>query len=289
MLFLLFVLYENNETLRNYKRMTLGLRYDYQVLKQTHNEYVEKTRNLRQTTILAYSPTSKTLPIADIIARYTKEVDGDLSIFYKNLSTSESVTINANQPYYMASLYKVILTLYMLDGIKTGAVRITDAVGDPAITVAEALDKIVTESNNEYAQLLAERYGWKTIESAMKAKLSIEFSFDESLTTNAANIGALFEEIASSLRIDDTDSKYLLRLLRHQTQTSKLPKYLPQNVLSHNKTGEFGDYSHDAAIFYTPKVNYILIFMSKTKTPDRTNEHMAQMSKEIYTVLNGSY
>ena len=112
----------------------------------------------------------------------------------------------------------------------------------------------------------------------MKEKLDIEFTFDEKLETNAENVGSLFEEIALSLKITDVESEYLLRLLNEQQYTQKLPKYLPKNTISHNKTGELDSYSHDAAIFYTPKANYVLVFMSSTAAPAATNEPMALMT-----------
>ena len=74
--------------------------------------------------------------------------------------------------------------------------------------------------------------------------------------------------------------------MNNQTHLNKLPKYLPKNIITHNKTGEFEDYSHDVGIFYTPKANYVLIFMSKTPSPGTTDEEMAQMSKDIFNALN---
>jgi len=186
----------------------------------------------------------------------------------------------------MASLYKVILTIYILDQIKQGNITMETQVGSPPIPLADALTKIITESNNEYAVSLAQKFGWSNINAAMESKLGIDFNFGSKLETNVKNIGALFEDIALSLRLSDTDSSYLLQLLGDQKRLSKLPKYLPKNILSHNKTGELDGYSHDAAIFYTPKENYILVFMSNTKNPGQTNETMAQMSKRLYQAIN---
>lgn len=283
---LMFAVYESSQQLRNYKREIFGMREDYKKLKEDYERLQSKVRNFRKVSFLSASPASKNTVVAAIIERYTKGVDGDVSIFYKNLTTGESVTVDTERNYYMASLYKVILTLYLLDAVKEGNMKLTDTVGDPKITLEAALDKIITESNNEYAILLAQEYGWDTIEKVMKEKLGIEFSFDGNLEMNAGNVGILLEEIALSLRITDVESEYLLKLLSGQQHIQKLPKYLPKNVISHNKTGELDSYSHDAAIFYTPKVNYILVFMSSTPNPAETNEQMALMSKEIYEVLN---
>jgi|SRR3989344_3179711 len=285
-LILNYAVYESSEQIRNYKREVFGMREDYKKLKENYENLQTKIKNFRKVNILNSNSESKNALIATIVEKYAKKVDGDVSIYYKNLTTGEAVTVDPERSYYMASLYKVILTIYLLEEVKEGHLKLTDAFGSPKISLEEALDKIITESNNEYAVALAQEYGWENIEEVMKEKLDIEFTFDEKLETNAENVGSLFEEIALSLKITDVESEYLLRLLNEQQYTQKLPKYLPKNTISHNKTGELDSYSHDAAIFYTPKANYVLVFMSSTAAPAATNEQMALMSKEIYETLN---
>lgn len=232
------------------------------------------------------SPREKTDRIEEIIKKYDKKTNGDLSVFYKNLTNNETYILNGEKKYYMASLYKVIVTLYILEREKNGELALSQKVGSPSATLETALNRIITESNNEYAQAIAAKYGWEEIESYIEKRFAINFSFKGDLSSDVMTIGALFQIISEAIKLSDTESKYLLGLLNHQTRLNKLPKYLPKHIYSHNKTGEFEQYSHDAGLFYTPKANYILIFMSKSKTPEATNEQMAKMSKEIYDVLN---
>lgn len=284
---LTYTLYEHNEELQLYKRSIFGVKEDYAKLQKQHENYKEQTKNLRQLTIFAKTPDSKNVQIADTIYKYATGIKGDLSVYYKNLTTNESVIVDEDRKYYMASLYKVILTLYLLDKVKNKQLSLDEKIGTSSATLEFALDKIITESNNDYAQLLAREYGWTEIETQMKEKLGIEFTFSEGLETSVKSIGLLYEDIALSLKISSEESSYLLALLKDQKKTGKLPKYLPSTIYSHNKTGEFEEFSHDAGIFYTPKANYILVFMSKTKNPSETNEQMALMSKDIYESLNG--
>lgn len=283
-----FFLYKNTEELKLYKRGNPQVLSNYMRLQKQYDETINKTKNLRQLVVLAKTPDSTNIQIADIINRHAQKIDGEISIYYKNLTTDESVAIDGDKKYYMASLYKVILTLFLLDEVAKGNTTLDAQVGTSSAMLSLALEKIITESNNEYAETLATEYGWKTIERQMKEKLGIEFSFSEELETSVKNIGILFEEIAKAVNIEDSESSYMLRLLKDQAKISKLPKYLPASVYSHNKTGEFENFSHDAGIFYTPKANYILAFMSKTKLHGETNEQMALMSKEIYGSLNGA-
>jgi beta-lactamase class A len=224
--------------------------------------------------------------VRQIIITSSKKIKGDISIYYKNLTTGETVILNGEEKYYMASLYKVIVTLYVLEREKHGELSLQEKVGSPAATLDAALTRVITESNNEYAQAIAHKYGWDNIEQYIKPRFGIDFSFKSDLSSNIKTIGALFEIISEAIKLSDTESHYLLQLLNHQTRLNKLPKYLPKNIYSHNKTGEFEQYSHDAGLFYTPRANYILIFMSKTGSPDATNEQMAIMSRDIYHALN---
>lgn len=281
-----YLIYDRTEKLEQYQKAILGTQDDYVRLKQQYTYYKEQTKNLRQLVVSANNEDSKNIKIADIIYDYANKINGDLSVYYKNLTTNESIVVDGDRKYYMASLYKVILTIFILDEIKNGKITLDTKIGTSSASLETGLNKIITESNNEYAETLAQKYGWREIETAMKSKLGIDFAFNEDLEVNIKNIGLLFEDIALSLKVTDSQSSYLLNLLRNQRKISKLPKYLPSNIYSHNKTGEFDGFSHDAGIFYTPKANYILVFMSRTKLPGNTNEQMALMSKEIYESLN---
>lgn len=280
-----FLLYKNTQELNRSKNKSSEILTSYMNLQKKYDD-LTKNNNSRQVVISTKTADSINIKIADIISKYAKKIDGDISIYYKNLATDESVTVDADKKYYMASLYKVILTLFLLDEVEIGNTTLDTPVGTSSAKLSLALEKIITESNNEYAELLADEYGWNTIETKMKERLGIEFNLSEELEITVENVGLLFEEIALALKITEFESNYMLDLLQNQKLTSKLPKYLPSTVRFHNKTGELDDYSHDAGVFYTPKANYVLVFMSKTEDASVTNEQMALMSKEIYEALN---
>lgn len=279
------IIYAQQQTIAKQRETIVTASAKNQTLAGDFKKY--KKENQRQIVVSSNDARSKNVKIGSIIHSFANNIDGDISIFYKNLGTQESVIVDGARTYYMASLYKVIITLYVLDMEKRDEISFEDTIGDPPITIGEALEKVIAESNNEYAQAIAEKYGWKEIATYIKNQYTITFSFSEKLLANVENIGQLFVTITESQKLNRQDSEnYLLSLLSKQQQLSKLPKYLPKSIYSHNKTGEFEQYSHDAGIFYTPKANYVLVFMSKTENPYNTNEQMALMSKEIYGVLN---
>ena len=278
-----YLIYNQANTLKEYRSDLSVLSSKNLTLERSYEEVLGESSNV---SVSVNGVSSKTNLIADVITEYTRVIDGDVSVYYKNLTTDETVLVSGEKEYYMASLYKLIVTLFVLQQEKEGKLHFTDEIGSPPLTIEEALTRIITESNNEYAQAIAKKYGWEEIESVMRSRLGIPFRFDSSLETNALSIGTLLTDVSQSIRINDTESSYMLALMNKQQRTGKLPKYLPKNIYSHNKTGEFEQFSHDAGIFYTPKANYVLVFMSKTGSPGVTDEKMAQMSEVIYKTLN---
>lgn len=271
---------------RNYQERMQELAMQNVQLTIEQSEYKNRIGTYQDVEGISDNPAQKTEKIKAVVEKYSQKVDGEVSVFYQNLNNNESFSRNGQKDYYMASLYKIIITLYVLEREKGGELSLIEKVGSPSATLDVALTKIITESNNEYALALATKYGWDEIEKYIEDRFDIDFSFKDELTTNVTTMGNLFQIISEAVTLSDTESKYLLQLLNHQTRLTKLPKYLPKNIYSHNKTGEFEQYSHDAGLFYTPKANYILIFMSKSKKPEATNEQMALMSRDIYQILS---
>lgn len=278
-----YLIYSQYSTLGQYKTDLTTLQDQGVLVTRDTKKMLGKSSDV---VVIAGSVTSQTNKVADIITSFTDEVSGDVSVYYKNLASDETVIVNGEEEYYMASLYKLIVTLFVLQYEKEGKLYFTDSIGNPPLTIEQALTRIITESNNEYAQAIAQKYTWEMIESTMRKRLSIPFKFDSSLETNAISIGTLLVDISQSIAINETESSYVLALMNKQQRTGKLPKYLPNTIYSHNKTGEFEQFSHDAGIFYTPKANYVLVFMSKTGSPGTTDEQMARMSETIYKELN---
>ncbi|EKD65689.1 MAG: hypothetical protein ACD_50C00015G0001, partial [uncultured bacterium] len=173
-------LYLNTEELKRYKKES-----------SLKNQF-KTTENIGRMIVTAKTNDSRNIQVGEIINEYSKKIDGDLSIYYKDLTTDESIILEGDKKYYMASLYKIILTLFLLDEVEKGNITLDAQVGTSSAKLEFALEKIITESNNEYAEILADEYGWKAIERAMKEKLGIEFSFGEDLETSVKNIGTLF-------------------------------------------------------------------------------------------------
>ena len=76
----------------------------------------------------------------------------------------------------------------------------------------------------------------------------------------------------------------MLDMLKHQQWRAKIPAGLPEGVVCANKTGEYGNRQHDAAIVYSDGADYILVVM--TEGDSASIGHIGSISKTVYQYFN---
>ncbi len=80
----------------------------------------------------------------------------------------------------------------------------------------------------------------------------------------------------------------MLDLLRWQKLNTKIPKYLPENLIIAHKTAELDEFNHDVGIVFAPSGDYIIVVMSKSDISSRylAEERIAVVSREVYKYFN---
>ena len=81
----------------------------------------------------------------------------------------------------------------------------------------------------------------------------------------------------------------MIEVLKDQFYQDVLPEYLPDDVVSANKTGFITGVRHDSGIFYLPDgQSYVLIFLSKDlPDEDRGRDVGREISLKIHDWLSG--
>ena len=83
-------------------------------------------------------------------------------------------------------------------------------------------------------------------------------------------------------------AKQMLKLLKKQQRTSKIPAGIPNGVTVANKTGETDEVSHDAAIVYAKKAPYIIVVMVTDPGSAWTkDDQIAELSSITYRFFTG--
>lgn len=210
---------------------------------------------------------------------------GRWAIAIKNLKTSQTYLLNADQKFPAASLYKLAVMWATFDAIEKDQMRLDQPIGNT--TIQDALLDMITVSGNETTILLAETLGWTNIDSLMEKEgiPDIDLISAESPYISAQATLDLLERIYRNTAVNAKASESMKELLFAQKINDRIPKYLPPTVEVGHKTGEIDNFRHDAGIVLGEKSHYIFVFLSETPAPEDASETIAILSQKIFDAL----
>lgn len=242
--------------------------------------------------------------------------DGNYAVFIKNLKNNESYVLNGDRKFDSASLYKLWIMAVAFQKIKDGKLNEEDVLslpldyldstlstttptptpedqsptptptpGEPKIIsmrAGDAIEKMITISDNYSALLVASRSGNSSITDFLKQNGFTGSNYKQPPQTTAKDIGSFFEKLYKGRIVDEEYSMEMIDLLKKQTLNDRIPRYLPEEIPVAHKTGELFNSKHDAGIIYSSKGDYIIVVLSDTKDPARASEKIANFSKDIF-------
>lgn len=233
---------------------------------------------------------------------------GSYGIVVKNLDTGEHYEFNEHVVYDTASLYKLWVMAVVFQQIEDGKLK-EDAVlsqdvkvlnnkfniasdaaglseGTVTLTVQDALYKMITISDNYAAMLLTQKVGLSTVANYLKKGGYYETKMGATVnlpTTTPHDVALFFEKLYGNKLGSKTTTEKMLNLLKDQQLNSKIPRYLPDDIVVAHKTGELDEYTHDAGLILDTRGNYLIVMMSKSEKPDLAANRIADISKAIYS------
>lgn len=228
------------------------------------------------------------------------EFDGDWSVYVKNLSTQESLTVN-DRPMKSASVMKLFIMGAVYRAMEAGELERTDEV-------TALLDNMVRVSDNDSSNQLLYMLGNSSYEAGIQevndfiaeygfSDLTIEyngFNSEETLLeekkfnqVTAEDCGKLLEDIYHRNWVNRKVSSEIENMLLGQTTRYKIPAGLPEGVLCGNKTGEMDTTENDAAIVYAEHCDYILVVLSSDWSDGNAAiSEIVSISELVYEFLN---
>lgn len=286
----------------------------------------EQNKNTRKPQVLSKTIALPTLIPKSRLEEISKDhlvaKSGDYAVVIKNLKTGESYSYNSSKKFDSASLYKLWVMVVAFQKIKDGAMsedevisasidKLNDALStttptptpqdfSPTPTPSEskpeivsmragdAIEKMITLSDNYAALLVASRSGSLTVTNFLKEYGFKNSNFKQPPQTSAQDIALFFEKLYKGEIIDEAYSDKMIGILKRQTLNDRIPKYLPQNLEIAHKTGELFDSKHDGGIVYAKKGDYIFVVLSETDDFNATAEVIAKFSKEVYDYFDNS-
>lgn len=294
-------------------------------LRSAFNHFIHPSQSVKSATITRGSsptsppkttnppPTERTNSplLSDAVQSALTGTRGNYGILIQNLKTKEFYSSNEHTRYYSASLYKLWVMLTVFEQINNGTLNkdtiMTQDIkilnkkfnigsesaelteGSIKMSVGEALEKMIVISDNYSALLLTEKVKLSSINNTLKQKGFYESELgknDTPPTTTPYDIGLFFEKLYNGQLADKATTNEMIALLKAQRLNDKIPKYLPDNIVVAHKTGELDLYSHDAGIIYTPELEYILVVLSKSDSPDLADVRISNISQEVYSYFS---
>jgi beta-lactamase class A len=183
--------------------------------------------------------------------------------------------------------------LHYSDPITIGADDLTEegsAYGPGTVlSIDDALEAMITVSDNGAALALWHRFGATTIDATLeRAGMPDLLSFDaegNTLTTPHAT-GTFFQLLARKELVSAAASERMLARLERQTLNDRLPALLPKQTVVAHKTGNLAGLTHDAGIIFTPAGPRVVVVMTWDSF-DGANAFIAEVGAIVYGASSG--
>lgn len=282
----------------------------YLIIRQTPKESQPvvneaKTEKKIESIFTPVTPHSTLKEIVD------KALDGSKATYavsINNLKTGESFYLNEHKKFLTASLYKVWVMVVVYDQIQKGRLKENDVLkqdvkilndefeiasedaelndGTIELRVNDALNKMITVSDNYASLLLTEKIGVSSLKDFLVKNGFNESTVNQPPTTTAFDMNLFFKKLYRIELADKESTEKMLNLLKNQSFKDILPKYLSKDVVIAHKTGQLYTVAHDAGIVYTDKGDYIITLLSDSFDIVGAKERMAKISEGVYAYFS---
>jgi beta-lactamase class A len=249
-------------------------------------------------------PTPKSQNLKNIIDHALINAKSTYGIVVKDLTTGESYAVGQHQIFEPASLYKLWVMSTVFDQIQKNTLSLDEILSqdiailnnefniDPqlaeqtegtiTLSVAEAVNNMITVSDNYSALLLAEKVKNSSIQKFLQDHGFTESTLGDPPSTTAADIALFLEKLSKGELANKENTEAMINILKKQTQKTKIPKYLPQNLVIAHKTGEINSFTHDAGIVYLDHDAYIIVALSEGDDTIGAEERIANLSLAVF-------
>jgi beta-lactamase class A len=227
----------------------------------------------------------------------------DVSVVVKHLVDGRGAVINAAQDYNTASLFKIFVMYEVFHQRDLGNLSFDEqlevtqewidlSLGESVYTtpgqlvsVAGALEAMITVSDNVTANMLADRAGWENMRASVAGLGLSSTVLGGGNRSTAADVARFFEVLYSGGGFSSDADNEMLNLLSLQQIRDRIPKYLPGGTHVANKTGNWSDATHDGGIVFGTSGAYIIVVMTGRGAGHET---IAEVSRIVYQYFNPS-
>ena len=219
------------------------------------------------------------------LKEYISQKPGKWSLYLERVDSGEKIEIDASEKMRSASLIKLYVAGCCLEDLEK------EKIEQNKEEILAKIEKMIKVSDNESCNELIDLMGFDRINEFIKeqnctsteiARKMLEQSENDNYTS-AADCASVLKNILEGKYVSEEASGTLLEYLKGQEFVTKIPKGVPEGVITANKTGELNNVQNDAAIVYAPGGTYILCVMSENENGAFENEGLiAEISTMVY-------
>jgi beta-lactamase class A len=225
------------------------------------------------------------------------------AFFVKDLATGRGARLNGERVFNAASLFKLFVMYALfhqesLDAIGWGDELVVTPYYDgfalsprvtslcQVLTVAEAMDAMLSVSDNAAAVLLQDLAGSGNVNATIEA-LGLQHSglFEDGLPVTADDLALLMEAIATGRAVSAAASADMIGLLDHDVFDNGLIAGVPEGTRVARKTGNWADATHVAGIVFAPFGPYVFVALTSNGYERAVIEALSRAAYEHFAGL----
>ncbi len=204
---------------------------------------------------------------------------GEWQVSLRDLKSGRMANINSDTVTPAASLYKLFL-LAPLEK-KISADNWKSFVGKQSIN--DCVTAMIKVSDNDCPLVLANYANWKNIDPHNQSLgfKNTRLNKDGNQLTTARETAELMYRLQNSQILSDKARRLVFDGLYEQKYRQGIPNGCGSECLVANKTGDIGEYRHDAAIVTHGSSKYVLVIMTKNATWPQIADLASAIDREM--------
>jgi beta-lactamase class A len=198
------------------------------------------------------------------------QVPGELGVVLLDPAGGQVAARNPDRSFTSASLYKLFLAHAVLDRVDRGLIALTDTVPGTTLTVQEAVDRMITWSDNVSGAALGQWLGWREVQAFAQGQGFESTTYDPAtgeagtvaMTTTPDDVADFLDRLRKGELLSVPSTALLLGFLAAQQLDYALPTGLSPDVEFAHKTGLLIQVSHDAGLVRFGGKEYVVAVLT---------------------------
>lgn len=258
------------------------------------------------------------LTLINKINKIIKNTENHIAILVKDLCKDEVVfKYNEEKAYVSASIIKVPIMIEALSRVNKEAnltvsnlvkIKDSDKVEFSIITeqdlkectYEELIEWMIIASDNTATNVLIDILGIDKINNLIKdlgmkntifQRRMMDFKAIENGKNNYTSLEDMLKVMeglyGGTILSENELYKKAINILKNQRDNGMLKRYIKENVVLANKTGELDNLNNDVGIFYTENTDYFIgVFAQELSSNQEGYKIIGEISKVVYEYFN---